>query len=144
VKGERPRAKTKRTTDGKIMGRPVGAGGFAAHVAPRTKQTCIGLRQPKPIADPITGELRRPFGPGLPIYEMREVRRGRPALTTSQELLRIVQAVSGFDRCGFAETQETYPRAESAKAIAKRRLRLTKSQILSRGLTRKKSRWTFD
>lgn len=128
---DRPPARSKRTRTGKIMGRPVGPNGVPAleTAAPAMKLQCTHLRQPAPVEDPITGEMRRAFGPGVPVYEWREVRRGRPALSTQEEILRIIQAQGSLGRKGFARKVADDLQNGITEAFVKRRLRMTRSQI---------------
>jgi hypothetical protein len=107
----RPRksVKTKRTANGKILGRPVGR----SHVPPqppieaepiRWKLYFKRLREPKLVIDPVSGEEVRPFGPPSPVYEWREVKRGRPPVKDSVALLRIIQAIQSEGKRGMART----------------------------------------
>ncbi|MGU3358891.1 hypothetical protein ACLBWX_01015 [Methylobacterium sp. M6A4_1b] len=59
------------------------------------------------IEDPVTGEEVRPDEPLRPIYEVREVRRGRPPVKRSEALLGIVDAVVAFGKAGSAKAEAT-------------------------------------
>jgi hypothetical protein len=73
--------------------------------------------------------MRRAFGPGVPVYEWREVRRGRPVLSTQEEILRIIQAQGSLGRKGFAKKIADDLQNGITEAFVKRRLRMTRSQI---------------
>jgi hypothetical protein len=107
MKQQRKLAKTKLTANNRIVGRPVG---HSKHVPPTTtepkpvkwKRFLKRLRDPELVDCPFTGEKVRPFGPQRPVYEWREIKRGRPPVKDAVALLRIIQAIQSVGKRGTA------------------------------------------
>lgn len=109
MKQQRKRAKTKITTNGKILGRPVGRSKALPLplIEPkpiRLKRYIKRLREPGRIISPITGEIVELFGPPKPVYEWREVKRGRPPVKDGVALKRIVVLHQCTGQRGFAQS----------------------------------------
>lgn len=101
---KRVRARTKLTKNGRIKGRPVNGRG-PVKIEPKLRRYLVGEKRPRMVEDPVSGEMVRPEGHTTPIYEVREVRRGRPPVKTMEELRRIVDAVVAHGKKGSAEAE---------------------------------------
>lgn len=111
MKKLRKLAKTKLTAIGKYLGRPIrklrtSAPGIEEPITEtkpaRMELRFKRLRDPNLVTNPITGEIVRPFGPPKPVYEWREVKPGRPPVSDSVALLRIIRAIQHTGQRGFA------------------------------------------
>ncbi|MCB4804597.1 hypothetical protein QO001_004578 [Methylobacterium brachiatum] len=135
MKMARKLAKTKRTVNGKYLGRPVKKSKNAAPVIEksslkakpaRMKLYLKRLRNPELVTHPITGETVRPFGPPKPVYEWREAKPGRPPVSDFVALLRIIKVIQHTGQHGFSAAvaeQEPHRKIDAVKQEYRRERR---------------------
>ena len=128
----RKRARTKRTANDKIKGRPLKRSGAELPPvepakwanAPRLKRYLKRYREPGRMICPVTGAIVEGFGPPKPVYEWREVKRGPPPMSDAEALLRIIQACQSTGERGFAQEMVDAGEARTVNAVKQRYTRV--------------------
>lgn len=98
---------------------------------PTSKRYLVRLRDPNPVRG-ADGVAREALGPPRPIYEIRQIQRGRPPGSKRGDTLDIIEAIAGRNVAGHA--QRLAEESKRSVETVKRKIARTRAEIRERAM----------